>query len=466
MCVPENLSLNCFEPAQVKSGWIYLIWIACLTGVLPACLAQKSVPQGKPNVIIILADDMGYGGLSCYDNPYFKTPEIDRLAAEGLLLRDFHSNGTVCSPTRAALMTGRYQHRLGCHVVINADRSHKDHDRGIPDNEWTLAEALKDGGYTTAIFGKWHLGYKPEFNPIRHGFDQFNGFISGNIDAHSHYDRVLVKDWWQNNQIKDEAGYHTDLITEHSLRFIRKNKDRPFFIYAAHGTPHDPHQARGSKVERGPGKGKFPESAEPRIRYTNNPKDENWLIKHFMLPLDEGVGRIRREIEQFGLAENTVIWFISDNGGTKGNHSISPQTRGGKASLYEGGHRVPGIVWAPGRIRSGSCSEFIMGMDIMPTTLAMAKIKPLPAIKLDGIDVGPALFDSKSLPERAVFWGKNSQGALRVGSWKLVKDELYNLKEDPKEKQNLAQRYPIRVSQMQTKREAIFEEAILESPYD
>ena len=159
-------------------------YLRCLVFLIFAISSGHAQEQVRPNIIVILVDDMGYGGLSCYDNQYFKTPEIDKLASAGLLLTDFHSNGAVCSPTRAALMTGRYQYRSGCHVVINADRKHKDHQRGMPDKEWTFAEALKQGGYATAIFGKWHLGYKPKFNPINHGFDQFNGFISGNIDAH------------------------------------------------------------------------------------------------------------------------------------------------------------------------------------------------------------------------------------------------------------------------------------------
>ena len=143
----------------------------------PANAAER-----PPNIIVIMVDDMGYGGLSCYDNPYYRTPEIDRLASEGLLLTDYHSNGSVCSPTRAALMTGRYQFRSGCHVVINADPKHPDHRRGLAQQEWTFAEALKTKGYATAIYGKWHLGYQPQFNPLHQGFDEFKGFISGNID--------------------------------------------------------------------------------------------------------------------------------------------------------------------------------------------------------------------------------------------------------------------------------------------
>ena len=422
--------------------------------------------QVKPNIIVILVDDMGYGGLSCYDNQYFKTPEIDKLASEGLLLTDFHSNGAVCSPTRAALLTGRYQYRSGCHVVINADRNHKDHNRGMPAKEWTFAEALKAGGYTCAVFGKWHLGYKTEFNPLLHGFDQFNGFISGNIDAHSHFDRMVIKDWWQNQELKDEPGYLTDLITEHTIKFIRQNKDNPFFIYAAHGAPHSPHQARGSKIVRGPDKGKIPQWGKGNGTYSNNPKDENWLIKHFILPVDEGLGRIRKEIEVLGLAENTIIWFISDNGGTAGNKTTSPMTRAGKGSTYEGGHRVPGIVWAPNRIASGKCAELIVGMDIMPTSLAMAKVIVPKKHRFDGIDVGPAIFEKKNLPERPVIWGKNSSGALRRGPWKLVKNELYNLYDDPSERKDIALNYPDRFKQMIKERSVIFNETIGDSPYD
>lgn len=201
--------------------------------------------EDKPNVIVIMVDDMGYGGLSCYDNTYFKTPAIDRLAADGVRLTDFHSNGVLCSPTRAALMTGRYQQRSGCARVINADPKVPMHHVGMHDDEWTFPEAMKTAGYATGIFGKWHLGYKPRFNPTLHGFDEFVGFISGNIDAHSHYDRVGTFDWWHGRELTKDPGYHTDLITDYTVDFIERHRDRPFFAYVSHATPHSPHQARG-----------------------------------------------------------------------------------------------------------------------------------------------------------------------------------------------------------------------------
>lgn len=420
-----------------------------------------------PNIIVIMVDDMGYGGLSCYDNKHYKTPEIDRLAADGLKLTDYHSNGTVCSPTRAALMTGRYQFRSGCHVVINANPKHPDHVRGLDTKEWTFAEAMKSGGYATAIYGKWHLGYQSKFHPMLHGFDQFNGFVSGNIDAHSHHDRMGTSDWWQGQTLKDEPGYHTDLITQHTLDFIELNKEKPFFIYVSHGTPHSPHQARGSKIQRGPNKGKIPAWGEKEPEYTGKPGDENWLIKHFTMPVDEGVGRIRKKIEKLGLANDTIIWFVSDNGGTKGNHSTSLKTRGGKATLFEGGHRVPGIVWAPGRIVAGESSELVVSMDIMPTSMALAKVKAPADHQLDGIDVGGALFHKKKLPERPVIWGRDSsQVALRKGPWKLVGEALYHLEKDPQEKTNLASKYPEKVAAMNQERIAMYTEAIADSPYE
>lgn len=446
-----------------KPPGLKVLWLA-----LPL-LTASSAGARQPNIIVIMADDMGYGGISAYDNHNYKTPEVDRLAEEGLLLTDYHSNGSVCSPTRAALMTGRYQYRMGCHRVINADPEHPDHIRGLPASEWTIAEALKEGGYATALFGKWHIGYKPEFNPIHHGFDQFNGFISGNIDAHSHYDRMITKDWWQNDVLEDEPGYHTDLITENTIEFIQRHKDRPFFIYVSHAAPHSPHQARGSKIQRGPDAGTLPEWGELGMTYSMDPKDENWLMKHYMLPMDEGVGRIRSTIEDLGLAKDTIIWFISDNGGTWNNGTTSINTRSGKGSFYEGGHRVPGIVWAPRRIQPNTRSdELIMGMDIMPTSLTMADIPAPGGHPFDGIDVSATLLNGTGLAERTLIWGREDidRGAIRKGDWKLVADQLYDLKNDPREAINLTGQFPEKVAALQEERLAIYEEALSSSPYE
>lgn len=424
-----------------------------------------------PNVVVVMVDDMGYGGLSCFDNRHFETPEIDRLAADGVKLTDYHSNGSVCSPTRAALLTGRYPTRTGIDQVVNADPKLASHRLGLDAGEWTFAEAMKSAGYATAVFGKWHLGYTPEFFPTRHGFDEFKGFISGNIDAHSHRDRMKTQDWWQNERLDDQPGYHTDLITDNAIDFIERRRDRPFFVYVAHGTPHSPHQARGSVVRRGPLAGRRARWS-PEETYSETPGADDWLIRHFILPVDESIGRLRAKLEELGLADNTVFWFISDNGGTKQNHTTSSRTRAAKASFFEGGHRVPGIVWAPGRITPGTvCDEFILSFDIMPTSLATAGVAPPPGHTIDGRDVGPALFDGEALTPVVRFWRRvGSGGALRDGDWKLVlqknsEPQLFNLATDPQEKGDVAKNYPDRVAAMVDAYQEMVSEALADSPY-
>ncbi|WDE99256.1 sulfatase-like hydrolase/transferase [Lentisphaera profundi] len=426
--------------------------------------------SAKPNIILIMVDDMGWAGVSCYDNKYFKTPGIDRMANEGIKLTDFHSNGVVCSPTRAALMTGRYQQRSGCDVVINADPKHADHVRGISDEEWTFPEAMKSAGYATAMFGKWHLGYKPEFHPMNHGFDEFAGFISGNIDAQSHYDRMETFDWWQNRELKDEPGHHSDLITEHALDFIERKKDQPFFLYVAHGTPHSPFQARGSKIQRGPDKGTIPAWA-PKVEYTKEAGDDNWLIRHFTLPVDEGVNRILDKLIELKIEKNTIVWFLSDNGAAKGNFSHSENTRGAKGSMYEGGHRVPALVWAPGRIKAGTISDqTLMTYDIMASTIIAAQVQLPNGHQLDGINIHPSLFNNKKLEKRTLLWenGKGS-GALRKDNYKLVVNkksrELYDLKTDSKETTNLAKESPEITQEMYKEYLTILTEIKKDAPY-
>jgi arylsulfatase A-like enzyme len=440
------------------------VFAVAFTGVF----AAESVTT-PPNIIVIMVDDMGYGGVSCFDNQNFQTPEIDRLCADGMKLTDFHSNGSVCSPTRAALMTGRYQQRSGCDEVVNADPKEPMHDVGIHDREWTFPEAMKSAGYATGIFGKWHLGYKSEFHPMLHGFDEFNGFVSGNIDAQSHRDRMSVQDWWQGRELKDEPDYHTDLINKHAVDFIERHQSEPFFLYVAHGAPHSPHQARGSKIQRGPDKGTLPPWA-PEETYSNKPGSDDWLIRHFILPIDEGVGQIRAKLEELGLADNTIVWFISDNGGTSGNKTTSSLTKGNKSQFYEGGHRVPGIVWAPGRVTPGSVSdELMLAFDIMPTTMALAGIKAPEGHTLDGVDVAPVIFQNKTLPSMKRFWNMGARGALRDGYWKLVvsgeQNELYDLKADSRETKNLAAQYPERVTEMRSIYDVMLAETLADSPY-
>ena len=210
--------------SNVRSRRDFLKQLVCVTAltISPRSLWGRSryrnIPRAKANIIIIMADDLGYGDIGCYGNTTIKTPNLDAIAAGGMKFTDFHSNGAVCSPTRAALLTGRYQQRCGIEGVIYAKGSTR--ETGIPLQEITFAEVLKSAGYKTAIFGKWHLGYNVKFNPTKQGFDEFRGYVSGNVDYHSHIDGAGMEDWWKNDEKVPEEGYSTDLITKHAIRFI------------------------------------------------------------------------------------------------------------------------------------------------------------------------------------------------------------------------------------------------------
>ncbi|MEX0882406.1 MAG: sulfatase-like hydrolase/transferase, partial [Cyclobacteriaceae bacterium] len=259
-----------------------------------------------PNVVLIMTDDMGYNDLGCYGNPTIKTPNIDRLAASGIRLTDYHSNGVVCSPTRASLLTGLYPQEAGVEGVVTA-KSHR--ERGMPPGKFTLAEYLKESGYATALFGKWHLGYQPEFGPNVQGFDQFKGFVSGNVDYISHIDQEGYEDWWNNKNLQKEAGYLTDLITDNAIEYLEaKENDKPFFLYLAHGTPHSPYQGPNDKADRTVG-GDFP--------IQGSREDKENAYKEMIESLDRNVGKVLEYLDKNMLTENTLVIFCSDNGGTK-----------------------------------------------------------------------------------------------------------------------------------------------------
>ena len=289
---------------------------------------------GPPNIVLILADDLGYGALGCDGNKVVNTPHINRLAVQGVRLTDFHSNGPMCTPTRAALLTGRYQQRCAwvaddeLSPVFQKQRAENMKQRwawGIANDELTIAELLKKGGYATGLFGKWHLGYDFKFHPMNQGFDEFDGFISGAVDYHTHVaDSGLRKlDWWSAKEIKDESGYTTDLLTKHAVDFISRHKSGPFFMYVAHAAAHTPLQGRDPNKKQSPAE----------------------AYKEMIEVLDESVGAIVKALEDQGLRDNTLVVFCSDNGPVipPGFQSASP-FRGKKGSLLEGGHRVPAIV--------------------------------------------------------------------------------------------------------------------------
>ncbi len=429
----------------------------CMLGL--AAAIAISAAERRPNIVIILADDMGYADLSCFGGDRYQTPHLDALAKSGLRFTDFHSNGAVCSPTRAALLTGRYQQRSGVTEVVFADpKLGKRDDHGLKPTEITFSRLLKNAGYRTALMGKWHLGYAPKFNPVHHGFDEFRGYVSGNVDFHAHVDQAGFADWWHNLELRDEPGYTTHLITKHGVRFIEENKDRPFCLYLAHEAPHAPYQGPKDPPVRGPNAGQAVAGAEIQRAY-----------REMVQEMDRGAGEIVATLQRLGLAENTLVFFFSDNGGTReGNNG---PLHGTKGNVWEGGHRVPAIAAWPGKIKPGTVTDqTAIGMDLLPTMLELAGARPPAGHRFDGTSLTGLLFNGQPLPPRTLFWGYNERYAVRQGPWKLVVNQpgegepkgkkkagstdavavgLFNLEKDIGEKNNLARQHPERVRELQ-----------------
>ena len=395
----------------------------------------------RPNIVLIMADDLGYGDIGCYGSTKISTPNIDALAKGGIKFTDYHSNCPVCSPTRAALLTGRYQQRAGIEGVIYAKGPTR--QTGLALEETTFAEILKEHGYTTGIFGKWHLGYNVQFNPARQGFDEFRGYVSGNVDYHSHIDGAGFDDWWKNLEKVPEEGYCTDLITKHGVDFIERHKEEPFCLYLPHESVHSPYQGRKDPPERLPGGKKGRKARGKEIARAYKEKVE---------VMDEGIGKIVETVRRLGLERKTFIFFCSDNGATK--NGSNGALAGFKGSLWEGGHRVPAVAYWPGRIKPGSVTnQTTLGMDMFPTMVSIAGAKLPAGIKLDGINLLGMLTEERKLPSRMLFWRYRKQKAVRKGPWKLlVQDDnvkLYNLDDDLGERKNLADAKPAIIRELQ-----------------
>lgn len=418
-------------------GRLSLALLVLVVLSLPSSLPSTTHAAG-PNFVVIMADDLGYGDTSTYDG-WIETPHLERLAAEGLKFTDFHASGNVCSPTRAGLLTGRYQQRAGVPSVINADPALDEHHHGLYPAEVTFNEPLAKAGYASGLFGKWHLGYTRNFNPVRHGFDEFRGYVSGNVDFISHYDRMGVFDWWNGLELDHEPGYTTHLITRHAVRFIEENRDRPFCVYIAHEAVHSPYQGPDDPPQRGPG-------------VTRGKVDIKEAYRQMMVEMDKGLGQVVDTLHRLDLAENTLVLFFSDNGACR-NGSNGP-LRGFKGSDWEGGHREPAVAWWPGRIKPGVVTDqMAITLDIMPTLLDLADAQLPEGHKLDGVSLAPLLLEGKSLGDRQFFWNGR---AMRDGPWKLMIEQtkagrtvgLYNLDDDLGEQHDLAEQYPDRVRSM------------------
>jgi arylsulfatase A-like enzyme len=425
----------------------------------PAIAPVSKRNSTKPNFVLIVADDLGYGDIACYGNNNNKTPHLDAMATEGMKFTDFHSNGPMCSPTRASLLTGQYQNRFG--RAFESALSAKTHaNMGLPLEVETIPEALKKAGYTTGMFGKWHLGYNLPYLPTRHGFDEFKGLLTGDGDHHSHISRSGTEDWWHDEKIEMEDGYSVGLITQHSIDFIERKRNEPFFLYVAHLAIHFPWQGPNEQAHRVKGTSYWNLSKlGPHKEGEVKP-----VVRQMVEAVDKSVGRIMAALKRLGLDDNTFVFFTSDNGGYleysghhKGEISSNGPLRGQKGDVFEGGHRVPAIARWPGRIKMGTTTqETTMTMDLMPTYLELAGTKASGSQQssiLDGSTLTPVLFEGLGMPQRDLFWRRGKEWAVRRGPWKLVGGDegqmmLFNLDNDISEQNDLAKHRPELVEEL------------------
>ena len=418
--------------------------LAVGVGVAAGSRAIAAGVARRPNILFILADDLGYADLSCYGRRDFRTPNIDALAAQGMRFRQAYANSAVCSATRLALITGRYQYRLraGLEEPIAGP------DVGLPKSHPTLPSLLRDGGYTTALIGKWHLGSLPKYGPLQSGYDHFWGFRQGAVDYYTH---ALVgrPDLWDDDTPVQRAGSMTDLLGDRAVATLEDfaRGSRPFLLSLHFSAPHWPWEAPGDLVEA------------KRLSTASTPRQEmdfdggsQRVYAEMVRRMDDQIGRSLSALGRLGLTENTIVVFTSDNGGERFS-DVWPLT-GRKGDLLEGGIRVPAIVRWPGRVHGGSvCDEQIISMDWMPTLLAAAGARPARTHPPDGVDIARAL-DGGRLPERTLFWRYKAHGqqACRRGDWKDLKIGptrfLFNVAEDPLERANFKDREPARFAEL------------------
>ncbi len=392
----------------------------------------------RPNIVFIMADDLGYADLSCYGRRDFETPHCDRLAEAGMRFEQAYANSPVCSATRTALITGRYQYRL----AVGLEEPLNQRPVGLPPSHPTLPSVLRQAGYHTALVGKWHLGALPDFGPLTSGYDHFFGFRGGGVDYFNHSGTAREADLWDGDQTVEETGYLTTLLGDRAVELIESfsASTSPFFLSLHFSAPHWPWEAMGDQAE-----------AE-RLSLLDNPL----ALLHFdggsmttyaamVREMDRQVGRISATLERLGLTENTLVIFTSDNGGER--FSDTWPFTGVKTELLEGGIRVPAIASWPGVLRAGSVSlQVIASMDWMPTLLRVAGTAPDPAFPSDGVDI--LSIDPATPQSRTLFWRYQHmlQEACRDGDMKYLRidghDFLFDLSADPRERANLKHRMP------------------------
>ena len=400
----------------------------------------------RPNVLFILADDLGWGDLSCYGRPDYRTPNLDRLAAEGARFTHAYSASPVCTPTRVAFITGRYPQRtaVGLEEPLAWQRNLRaqKRDPGLPPEHPTVASLLKSAGYRTALVGKWHMGYLPRYGPIKSGYEEFFGIMSGAADFFSHRDAFGEGDLFEMEVPVERVGYMTDLLTERAVQFLTRRHERPFYLSLHYTAPHWPWEGpRDEATSRALGQGYEGFTAGGSLK----------VYAEMMRGLDEGVGRVLRALAESRLDRDTLVVFTSDNGGER--FSFNWPFRGEKFQLFEGGIRVPAIARWPGAIPAGRTTDQVaVTMDWTATILALAGARAAPDYPLDGVDLLPTLRGARPPFERTLFWRHHKSAAVRRGRWKYLQDEageyLFDLAADEHEQADFRRAHAARFDEL------------------
>jgi arylsulfatase A-like enzyme len=431
---------------------------AAALAALPSSLASRAArPQGRhlPNVLFIMADDLGYGDLGVTGRTDYRTPVLDQLARGGVQLTQAYSAAPVCTPTRVALLTGRYPARTptGLHEPLTT------HPTGLDPDPPTLGRLMQGAGYETALVGKWHLGTLPQFHPLRHGFDEFYGFLGAAADYTSHVDTEWLQNLFQDGtEAVRTQGYLTDLFSDRAVQIVSRNRSRPFFLNLQYNAPHWPWQA--------PGDPPYPDS----LRWTRGGSQATYA--GMMESMDAGIGRVLEALHRCGLERDTLVIFTSDNGGERFSH-MGP-FREGKMTLYEGGIRVAAMARWPGMIPAGTeAHQVAVTMDWTATLLALAGAQAPQAAPLDGIDLMPALTGTGAAADVDRFWRifqRRRQKALRSGSWKYLQTDdgefLFDLAADAGEKHDRKADHPAVLAQLKAKYAAWEAEVLAPIPLD
>lgn len=416
-----------------------------ITGIFTASpVALGSSPE-KPNILFIVGDDMGYADVGFHGCKDIPTPNLNALAKSGVVFSNGYVSGPYCSPTRAGLLTGRYQQRFGHEFNPSGNN-------GLPLTETTIANRLKSVGYVTGLVGKWHLGAPAEMQPQQRGFDEFYGFLGG---SHSYFDTAGIL---RGTQQVNELDYTTDAFGREAISFMDRHKAQPWFLYLAFNAVHTPMDATDDRL----------------IKFSQIENEQRRKYDAMMLALDENIGKVLKKLHELKLDKNTLVIFISDNGGpvmkgTTVNGSVNAPFRGGKRTTLEGGIHVPFIVSWPGTVNPGRFESPVIQLDLNVTALNVAGVEVKPEWSLDGVNLLPYLLEKKSgTPHKALFWRMGEQMAVRVGDFKLVQydtnaetnsgaklqpvstPKLYNLKNDAGERNDLSSVMPEKVKELQS----------------